>query len=55
MVVSGDWKYVDRGTRKELYDLAADPYELTNLSEAEDMKPRRAQMRALTDALGVPT
>jgi arylsulfatase A-like enzyme len=31
-VVSGDWKFVNRGSSRELYNLAADPYELTNLA-----------------------
>ncbi|HEX6150942.1 sulfatase [Nocardioides sp.] len=32
-VVDGNWKYVERATgRKELYDLVADPFELTNLA-----------------------
>jgi N-acetylglucosamine-6-sulfatase len=57
-VSADNWKYVElaKGAKcVELYDLDKDPYELNNLAEAEDMRPRRAQMRALTRALGVPS
>jgi arylsulfatase A-like enzyme len=49
-VLSGDWKYVDRGTRKELYDLASDPYELTNLAGRSAYAEVRRRLAALLAA-----
>jgi arylsulfatase A-like enzyme len=46
-VLSGDWKYVDRGTRKELYDLASDPHELTNLAGRSAYAEVRQRLAAL--------
>jgi arylsulfatase A-like enzyme len=55
-VSADNWKYVELakgGKCVELYDLTKDPYEVNNLAGA-DLRPRRAEMRALTRALGVP-
>jgi hypothetical protein len=56
-VSADNWKYVELakgGKCVELYDLTKDPYEVNNLAGADDLRPRRAEMRALTRALGVP-
>jgi arylsulfatase A-like enzyme len=56
-VSADNWKYVELSNGKEcieLYDLDNDPYEVSNLAEAEGMEARKAEMRSLTAALGVP-
>ncbi len=47
-VVSGDWKYVARTTgKRELYDLASDPYELENLAGKAAYADVQQRMAAL--------
>ncbi len=44
-VVSRDWSYVEYQTvERELYDLLADPYQMTNLADAADTEPQRLQL-----------
>jgi arylsulfatase A-like enzyme len=47
MVRSRDWKYVhDPAGEHELYDLAADPYELVNLVERPEQRERVQELRS---------
>ena len=44
-VVSGTWKYVERnGGKRELYDLAADPYELVNVAGRSNYAAVQSQL-----------
>ncbi len=47
-VVSGQWKYIERETgRKELYDLANDPYELQNVAGLAAYRATQDRMASL--------
>jgi len=51
-VVDGRWKYVARTTgRKELYDLQADPYELTNVAGRAAYAQRQQELAQVLSAL----
>jgi arylsulfatase A-like enzyme len=59
LIVAGSLKYVaNRGQMDELYDLEADPYELTNLiddpTRAADLAGMRARLKAWQERTGDP-
>ena len=56
-VSADNWKYIelaDGAECIELYDLDRDPYEVANLARSEGQNQRKAELKALTAALGVP-
>ena len=56
MIRHGRWKYIHHvGFRPELYDLAADPGETTDLAERSDLTPVLAECEARLRALCDPT
>jgi choline-sulfatase len=56
MIRHGRWKYIHHvGFRPELYDLAADPGETTDLAERSDLIPVLAECEARLRALCDPT